>query len=675
MNATLKQMWHGVVVVSLLCYCAPIACAETQGEKGPALLLPAIVITPSRMDMTSLHVPGAVSVVTEEDIKTSNAQTVTDILRTATGVIVRDELGNGKAATVDMRGFGETSRLNVLVLIDGRRVNNIDLSGTDWTQIPLDQVEKIEISRGPGSVLYGDNAVAGVINIITKKGEGPLSIGASSYYGSYDHRAWQGEASGSVKGLSYSFNASYADNNGYRENNELRTQDIAGRLSYAFDDIMTLYVNSGYHQDHYGLPGALFVSDLATMSRRDAKYPLDTVDIDDYYVTTGSEIKLNVAGRDWGKVITDVSFRQRDMDTITFNALYETDADTRVWTVSPRYVFNAEFWEHFANDLVIGYDYFLADHDIHGGMVGGSKEDIEITKRTVGLYGLDDLTLFDTVALQLGYRYEWAKYRFYQIHGAFGALHNDQVRRVEEGVFTSGISYYLTEHTNLYGSYAQSYRLPATDEFYASLPWGTGLNTELQPQEADHYELGVKHYYQDIVFVGGNFFHIDVEDEIYYDPFTFTNANYDKTEHTGLELEAKAQPIDTLSVFANYTYTRPRFEGGAYDGNHIPLVPKHNVSLGGSYEIIDGLTFSAVSNYVGSRYKLSDLNNIAPKAKPYFVTDAKLSYAYKGFEVTGGINNVFDEQYAELEGFTSMNQEYLYPSPERNYFASIRYKY
>src|SRR4030043_232451 len=120
--------------------------------------------------------PANVTVITREEIEKSNSQTVIDLVRTEVGVVVRDYYGTGKTASVDIRGFGETGPLNTLVLVDGRRVNEIDLSGVDWTQIPLDQIERIEILRGPGSVLYGDNAVGGVINIITRKPEKPLSF-------------------------------------------------------------------------------------------------------------------------------------------------------------------------------------------------------------------------------------------------------------------------------------------------------------------------------------------------------------------------------------------------------------------------------------------------------------------------------------------------------------------
>lgn len=656
--------------------------SEEAKQKAATFILPTIVITPSRMDTTSLKVPGAITVISREEIETSNAQTVTDILRTSGGLIVRDELGNGKSAAVDARGFGEVSKMNVLVLIDGRRINNIDLSGTDWTQIPLDQVEKIEIARGAGSVLYGDNAVAGVINIITKKGEGPLSVSASSLYGSYDKRLLKGEASGAINEfglinkLSYNINASYSDNNGYRDNNELETKDLAGRLNYDVNDYIGLNVSTGYHEDTYGLPGALLFSDLTNMRRRDAKYPLDYADIRDYYAKMGINTKINVFGYDIGEILTDTSFRQRDSDS-QFSGGYESDSDTKVWSLSPQYVFNAEFWKDFKNDLILGVDYFFADHDIHSGLASSEKDDIEITKKTLGFYGLDNFTLFEKFAVQLGYRYEWAKYRFLQIHGSTGAVHNDQIRKMQEGVTTLGVSYYPTEKTSIYGTYAQSYRLPSTDEFYGPLPWGTGLNTNLQPQEADHYEIGAKYYFKDSAYLGVNYFYMDVENEIFYDPnmgFFGDNSNYDKTEHSGVELEAKVRPIDKLALFSNYTFTKPRFKDGSYDGNYIPLVPKHVVCVGGDYTIIDGLIASAVSKYVGSRYRISDPGNDFPKAKPYFVTDVKLGYELKNFEITGGINNLFNEKYAEVEG-VSTGREYLYPSPERNYFVSMGCKF
>ena len=130
-----------------------------------------VVVTATRDAEEIRKIPANVTVITKEEIEQTHARTVVDVLRDKVDVVVTDFYGNGKSSAVDIRGFGETGPLNTLVLVDGRRVNEIDLSGVDWSQIPLDQVERIEIVRGAGSVLYGDNAVGGVINIITKKPE------------------------------------------------------------------------------------------------------------------------------------------------------------------------------------------------------------------------------------------------------------------------------------------------------------------------------------------------------------------------------------------------------------------------------------------------------------------------------------------------------------------------
>ncbi len=129
-------------------------------------------------------------------------------------MVVRDVYGTGKTASVDIRGFGETGALNTFVLVDGRRVNEIDLSGVDWTQIPLDQMERIEIVRGSGSVLYGDNAVGGVINIITKKPEKPFSAKAEVVGGSYGYHKESGSVGGKWGPLSAMLNTSYSPQKG-----------------------------------------------------------------------------------------------------------------------------------------------------------------------------------------------------------------------------------------------------------------------------------------------------------------------------------------------------------------------------------------------------------------------------------------------------------------------------
>ena len=147
--------------------------------------------------------------------------------------------------------------ITTLVLVDGRRVNAIDLSGTDWLQIPLDQIERIEIIRGTGSVLYGDNATGGVINILTKVPTQGVHATAGLEAGSYDANKQKVSLSASAEDLAVSLYASRSDTDGYRQNNDLLAKDLGAKLTFFATDALTLRLNGSYHYDDYGMPGAL----------------------------------------------------------------------------------------------------------------------------------------------------------------------------------------------------------------------------------------------------------------------------------------------------------------------------------------------------------------------------------------------------------------------------------
>ncbi len=148
--------------------------SANQDQSEAKVTLGEVVVTASGQEERVARVPANVSVVTAEDIVNSTATNVAEILSTRSGIHVSDISGNKRNYSVDLRGFGESTSQYILLMVDGRRVNLDDLSGADWNTIPLDRIARIEIIRGSrGTVLYGDNATAGVINIITKEGSDP----------------------------------------------------------------------------------------------------------------------------------------------------------------------------------------------------------------------------------------------------------------------------------------------------------------------------------------------------------------------------------------------------------------------------------------------------------------------------------------------------------------------
>ncbi|MDP1881729.1 MAG: TonB-dependent receptor plug domain-containing protein, partial [Bradyrhizobium sp.] len=169
-------------------------------------------------------VGASASVITAEDIARSPAQTVQEIIAQTPGVQLTSLYGgvNGVKTSVDLRGFGAFATSNSLVLINGRRLNDIDMAGVDFSTIPRDSIERIEITRGnSGAVLYGDNAVGGVINIVLKNGVGgpPVAIRAEAGVGSFNSRLASVSAATNYGPWSTSFYGNGIKSDGYRVKN------------------------------------------------------------------------------------------------------------------------------------------------------------------------------------------------------------------------------------------------------------------------------------------------------------------------------------------------------------------------------------------------------------------------------------------------------------------------
>ncbi len=152
-----------------------------------------VVVSATRFAESDPRVPANVVVITADDIRATPATNVPDLLKAVAGVEVRPLYGAmGIDATVDLRGFGDTAGSNTMILLDGQRLNPIDSGAINWSTIPLGGIERIEIIRGAGTVLYGDRATGGVVNIITDK-TGGTRASLQAIGGSYGYRGGDGQ--------------------------------------------------------------------------------------------------------------------------------------------------------------------------------------------------------------------------------------------------------------------------------------------------------------------------------------------------------------------------------------------------------------------------------------------------------------------------------------------------
>jgi iron complex outermembrane receptor protein len=646
-----------------------------------------IVVTPYRYAEILTNVASSVTVITPEDIKNSNAEKVVDVLRPIQGVTVRDFYGNGVTATVDMAGFGEQAALNVLVLIDGRRVNEVDLSGVNWSQIPLDQVERIEVIRGgSGAVLYGDNASSGVINIITKKGSGNPKVKLQTGYGSYDMNKQKLSFEGGLDNkFSYLFNIGREATHGYRENTFDKANDFASKLEYSFTNELSVHFNSGFHASTYGIPAALFQHHINEHSRRWARYGDDHANNKDYYFVLGS--KVDFSG--FGCFDIDFNYRQNDTDSYFPTSNNDTRKNKlETFGVTPKYTLSNRLLDH-DNKLVAGLDFYKTFYNSNNYSPTNDavlKNLSSIHKISIGSYLQNEFSIFKQLVLVGGYRYETARYVFGYHDNATGNPDRDAKLKPRMEAFNAGLVYTYKDDSSVFFNAGKSFRFPEVDEFTGQndLFYHQFLNTNLKPQSSLNYQLGLRHKFTERLKGGLSLFRMNVKDYIYFNPSGGIgfgeNENYDKTIHEGLESSLEAKLNNWINFFGNYTFTNAYFDGDQYSGNKIPMVPRHMGTLGLRFLMPKNLTFNITANYAGKRYFINDQANAVSQLNGYMVADTNLSWRCKDLTVTFGINNIFNKQYSEygVYGFDSstyLTDKAYYPSPGRNFSLKVDYNF
>ena len=646
-----------------------------------------IVVTPARMTQEDYRTASNVTVIDTEKIESSSARYVPDILKEELGINVYSS-STDKTAKVDIRGFADTSVNNVLVLINGRKVNSIDISGPDWIQIPLESVERIEVIRGVASVLYGDNAVGGVINIITKKGQGPMSGRTSAKYGSYNMHQEDIEISGDNNKLSYYLYSRYYNTSGYRSNSDILTKDYNSRIGYEVSENLSLDLTSGWHEDDYGMPGALNdQGELTQFGRRGSANENDFASTKDRYV------KLSLDTRPWFDVTdstsfnVDIFYRNRDAYSLfDYGASGSTATKYKIDTqgVNAKYAYDGNIAGR-GFSFVAGIDYYDVEHTIDGTATGvmASTDDITIYKDELGFYGYSDYELSRGLFINTGARYQKAKYRFDQKADTV----TYETRHPSESVFMGGIRYEYASGSNLHFSVQESFRFLATDEWYSTY---SGLNTNLRQQTGIQYEVGVKHKFSDALLVSATPYFIKLKDEIYFDPYVVAfgrNDNYGKTERKGIDLTLTADLMELLGFLddpllnklglkINYAYIEPKFIGGDYAGNDIPMVPRYLFNTAIDAGFLKKYNVSLLFKYVDDRYAINDTRRETAKVKDYFIVDSKIAYKKDNLEIFAGVNNIFNERYYiyAVKSDSSTLRDF-YPAPERNFEIGISYKF
>jgi iron complex outermembrane recepter protein len=640
-----------------------------------------IVVTASRIESPLKEAPANVTVITSDDIEGTGAQTVADVVQREPGVFTQNLLGNPKGANIDIRGYGEAAPQNVLVLVNGRRVNGIDMSGADLAQIPVEAIERIEVYRGLGTVLYGDNAAAGVVNIILKAGEGPPKVVASTTVGSYNYFKPEVMISGKQGKFSFFTTLSNINTQGYRHNNEFYGKDALGSFKIDAFRNLSFNVSAGYHKDSYGQAGPLYWSDLrrGIVESKDSTHPNDTASTEDSFVDFEPEVKLG----DNVLVSLGGSYRNRHISSsfdLGSSDFFLTKGQLETYAFTPKVVVSHPLGETAKNILIVGSDWYkypttATSSSLYFGSQSRKKQDVE--KRDFAYYITDKLYPMTDLMIEGGYRRQRSTYDFKDA-GLLSGVTESGTSRYDREAYRVSASYTLLDKANVFASYGKGFRFPATDEF---ITWGwywngsyipTHINTALKPQTTKEFNVGVRWNPWRSFSGSVTYFRTDNRDEIYLNPLTYTNENYDKTRREGVETSLFFNLATGLTLNLTYSYTDASFEGGPFDGNRIPLVPRNKASAKLAYAL-SNWDFSLASVYTGDRHAISDQENAKEKLPGYTTFDAAMGYRYERLAVLFTIRNLADKRYSEYGVYNGYSDIGLYPSPGRQFFLTLKY--
>lgn len=627
---------------------------QKNAPDGTDSVLEEIVVTATREREEIRRIPAHVTVITEEQIKASGASTLIEVLSQVEGIYVRDYSGNSPQAMIDMRGFGGDNPFGKsVVMLNGRRLNRPDMSSINWLEIPLSQVERVEVVRGTGSVLYGDGAVAGVINIVTREGRGKPTGGAQVMVGSYglhDERIW---LSGSKGRLSYALSGMNRFGFGYRERSKTSSQGGDLNLGYEISTKNRVSMGVDFSQNTYELPGALTKAQMA-VDRRQYQPGHDNDDGKDR--AGGINVRWESDFDSWGRFSLQLTTAQRNVETNMDSWWQWTNIHMVTQAANPQYVWEKNLSQHLKNKVTFGLDWRREPYkkDIYQERERKTKLAwAEMEKESLGFYVRDEMTLREQLILSAGYRRERAG-----VEGSYTDIFSppdcfyDKEKIYHAEAWEVGMTYLLGKKSKVYSRYATVYRLPFLDEVASITGFpGTGFLTTLEKEKGKSWEVGFDAYPLKDVKLGAAIYRIDMSDEITYVgifPVGF-NQNIGKSRHEGLELNFSWQPLRFANVYGNFTYQKATFEDGEFNKKEIPLVPNRMANLGLKIMLPYEITLRPEVRYVSSAFLSQDNANTGEKLGSYTIYNAYLEYKPKIKDLTltafFGVENITGVEY------------------------------
>ena len=642
-----------------------------------------ITVTASKLINNSMTGSSTV-ILSKNDIQKYPGASLPEIISKVPGISFKDLYGTtgfGSYQSIDLRGFADTSLSNTLILLNGHKLSNIDLSDAEsLVNIPINSIERIEIIKGnSASVLYGGNATAGAINIITNQLPGTKDyFQASTTFGSFGQ--FEGFVSGtkSLENISVTGNSNYIVSDGYRRNNALRQKTGNLEFNFNINPKHTLHFNLAAHDRYIELPGDV-PSTLFSIDPRLTDTPRD------FATNYGQKIFINSAymPNNSLEIINDASYRFTKSQGFFFDQFSaHTDADIYSSSYNPKAKFRfKKFGYTFENisGLDLNYTYYKRKYmsnmvGAHAGRGAATRNVYKFSDTNLGLYYNFETELNSLNKIGFGARFQgnWLKASDF-VGPAPGATkaNSDSLTYDPQYSYHLGYERSLEDYGNIFARLGRSFTYPNVDQRVGQSNWNVNSDFKLRTQTSNDFEIGHKFQNNDLN-ITNSFYYMMLRAEIYYDNVDFLNKNLEPSKRYGFESSVNYTLNKYVNFNNSFAFTKAKMRSGNYKGNEIPGVPSLTNTLELNLNLIDNFTLSTELFYRSTARMINDTINFQPKIPEYYLVNIGLKGKIKNTKVSLLANNILNKSYYNYAVSGNAHNVYnVYPLPEFNIFFKL----
>jgi len=666
-----KLFCLGMVIFLSVMALPGVVFSEVQERSTDAYTLGEVVVSAEKKIVESV---GTVREVTAEDIQNKDARTLDEALQLLPGVIIRT--GADGVPRVDFRGF--RSR-HVVLLLDGIPINSTDDGQFDPSIIPTENIQRIKVSYGDHSVLYGDGGLGGVINIITKRQKTGINAMVSgeaggegdSYLGRFSLSGGKGIADFFLSGsmydrngfpLSDDFDPTDLEDGDIRNNSDKRRNNLFANVNVSPNDRLTFGAVLSYSHGEFGKPPSI-IDDPADLFADRAKFErIDNFEGWSGQLSMGYDIPGPLGVRAW---IFFNQLREEDnqYDDDNYNSMDDPTVKGTFYQMSTSRIKGATLQTSYDLQtfglLTLGLNARREELDIDGqirdvqiggggggGGGGGSTYDVRDFKdeRDLEVYSVAleyEVTPFKGFGLVLGYSHNWQE----KDEGENG---NDDGGSDNEGSYLVGAYYDITQNTRIKASAAKKIRFPSIRQLYDE----NGGNPDLTTERSYNYELGLEQKlpWKSLLTLTG--FLINAKD--YIEKIDDVNLNNDKYRFQGFELTAGNYYVKNLLLRAGYTYLDTEDRSPDTEKDELQYRPRHKLTFESKYYFPFRLSPYMNIIYVADQVFYSKKPPFQKKTlNDYSLVNLKLDQALLKNKVNlyVGVDNLFDVDYETSYGF------------------------